>query len=203
MKNTISSKINENQCYICYMIKYRKAYLLLIFFFLVLHVYPQDNYKKLTDSLKYVEEVPYIRNCDDPIFWRIVSKGLDIVPHLIDKMTDTKQLDYYVPNFGGKYTVADIAYQALEEIIGDIPTFELLGIEFDKSGCGYCTFWWHVRESKKNRKLFLQAVRKWYNDNKDALVWVESSHTVTGDCFRPGGGHYEVNKHNENGSNNL
>jgi|GEM_PF-1981733 len=154
----------------------------------------QENYKKLADSLRYVTEVPYIENCKDPVFWKIVSKGKDIVPHLIDKMTDTRKLekDVYVRFFGGKYTVADIAYVAIQEIIADIPTFELLDVPFHEE-CGYCSYWYYVRESKKNRKKFQRAVRNWYEENKDYLIWWESSHSVTGDCFiAPTKGHYIV-----------
>lgn len=130
--------------------------------------------KKLVDSLKFVRFVPYIENYDDPIFWRIVEKGKEIIPNLINKMTDTKKLkEVYVPNFGGEYTVADVAYQALQEIIKDIPTFDLLGVSFSED-CGYCSYWFHVRASKRNRKKFQHAVREWYEQNKNNLVWVES-----------------------------
>jgi hypothetical protein len=168
----------------------KKLYILLLF---ILQIYPQDNYKKLVDSLIYVKEVPYIQNCNDRVLWRIVGRGLDIVPHLIDKMADTRPIDSYVPFFGGKYAVADVAYAAIQEIIGDIPTFELLGVEFSEV-CGYCSYWYYVRESEKNRKKFQRAVREWYKKNKEALVWVGDSSAVTGDCFRPDGGHYEVGK---------
>lgn len=174
-------------------IKMKKIYFLSFLFILTVQAYPQDNYKKLVDSLRYVVDVPYIQNCNDPVFWHIVDKGLDIIPHLTNKMTDTRQIDSYVPNFGGKYTVADVAYIAIQEIIGDIPTFDLLGVEFDVE-CGYCSYWFYVRESKENRRKFQQAVDKWYRENKDALIWVDYPQTVVGECFRPDGGHYEVKK---------
>ncbi|NDV93855.1 hypothetical protein D0T84_02840 [Dysgonomonas sp. 521] len=172
----------------------KNIYILFSLFLLAAQAYSQDNYKKLADSLRYVVDVPYIHNCSDPVLWRIVDKGLDIVPSLIDKMSDTKETDVPVRFFGGNYTIADVAYVAIQEIIGDVPTFELLGVDFDENGCGYCTYWFHLRESKKNRKKFQQAVFKWYGENKDALVWVKNSQSVTGDCLRPDGGHYEVKK---------
>ena len=156
--------------------------------------FAQENYKKLADSLRYVTDVPYIENCNDSVFWKIVRAGKPIVPHLIDKMTDTRDLekDVYVRFFGGKYTVADIAYVAIQEIIAGIPTFEHLGVPVHEE-CGYCSYWYYVRESKKNRKKFQKAVRNWYEENKDYLIWWESSHSVTGDCFiAPTKGHYIV-----------
>jgi hypothetical protein len=58
--------------------------------------------------------------------------------------------------------------------------------------CGWCSYWHHVRASKKNRKIFQQAVSKWYEANKNNLIWVESLNSVVEDCFSPVGGHYEV-----------
>ena len=94
-----------------------------------------------------------------------------------------------VPFFSGEYTVADVAYSAIREIIIDIPTFKLLGIRFNKV-CGYCSYWEYVRESEKNREKFQKAVRKWYEKNKDNLKWVDEPFAVTDICTSPAGGHY-------------
>jgi hypothetical protein len=96
---------------------------------------------------------------------------------------------------GGHYSVADIAYNALEEIIHNLPTFELLQVKFNKDGCGYCAYWNYVRKSIKNRKKFQAAVSSWYNTNKVKLQWVVSNDFATCDCrvAHPSGGHYEVN----------
>lgn len=150
-------------------------------------LFTHKHLKECADSLIYIKAVPYIENCTDPIFWRIVSKGKSIVPLLINKLTDTRALkEVYVPNFGGEYTVADVAYTALCEIIPDIPTFELLPVEFDEKGCGYCAYWSHLRAKKQNRKRFKKAVREWYNSHEDYLEWSEEQKTSnTGDCSKP------------------
>jgi hypothetical protein len=136
-----------------------------------------------------------MENCKDSVFWEIVRKEKAIVPDLINKMTDTRKLkEVYVPFFGGEYTVADVAFVAIQEIIADIPTFELLGVPFNEE-CGYCSYWHYVRKSKKNRKNFQKAARKWYEENRDNMVWVESNNSVTGDCFIvPVKGHYILQK---------
>ena len=156
----------------------------------------------LIDSLKYVSEMAYICEsvdgvgCGDRIFWKVVRQKESIIPLLLDKLTDTTKTEAIVPNFGGQWTVADIAYTALEEIIKGVPTFELLGISFDSDGCGYCAYWNHLRKDFKNRVNFQNAVSTWYHKNKPDLVWVTSNDFLTCDCRgkHPNGGHFEVKK---------
>ena len=154
-----------------------------IFCLVIFHsLFAQQNYAKLADSLRYVTQIPYMENCTDPVLWKIISKGKAIVPDLINKMTDTRKLgEAYVPFFAAEYTVADVAFVAMQEIIADIPIFELLGVPLSEE-CGYCSYWYYV-ESKKNRKKFQKAVRKWYEENQNNLIWVESNNSLTGDCF--------------------
>lgn len=181
-----------------------KRLIILLFFFPCL-AFAQMDTKKLVDSLKFVTDMPYICHtplhselsvgCGDRIFWQTVMQKQDAIPFLIDKLSDTTATEVSVPNFGGQYTVADIAYTALEEIIKDIPTFELLGVKFDEKGCGYCSYWYHLRKLK-NRKKFQKNVRDWYEKNKLNLVWVISKQILTCDCSaaHPNGGHFELKK---------
>lgn len=147
----------------------------------------QVNNKKLVDSLQYVTDMPYICEsepygvgCGSKIFWKVVQQKDKIIPVLIDNLSDTTSSEAYVPNFGGKYAVADIAYLAMEEIIEGIPLFELLGVRFDAQDCGFCSYWKHVRADIKNRKRFQKAVRNWYRENKSNLLWVPSGQPFTG-----------------------
>jgi hypothetical protein len=177
-----------------------------ILFLLPCLTFAQTDNKKLVDSLKFVMDMPYMCrdtvpteisvDCGDKIFWRVVKQKQDIVPFIIDKLSDTTQTEASVPNFGGQYTVADIAYNALKEIIKDIPTFELLGVKFDKNGCGYCSYWTHLRKDIKYRKKFQTNVRNWYDKNKSNLVWATSNQFLTCDCAgrHPNGGHLELKK---------
>ena len=174
-----------------------------------------DN-KKLIDSLRFVTEMPYacevildskvsynrdsmIYNigCGDRFFWQVVKGKQEIIPLLLDRLDDTTQTIAPVPYFGGQYTVADIVYTALQEIIKDIPTFELLKINMDTSGCGYCSYWKYLRKDIKNREKFKFAVRNWYQKNKANLFWVTSNKVLTFDICsfnHPNRGHFEVKK---------
>jgi hypothetical protein len=177
-------------------------YFQIVFLLIYFGTSAQQNNNKLVDSLKYVTDMPYICEivdgigCGNKIFWKVVKQKQEIIPSLIDKLTDTTQVDAYVPNFGGQWTVADIAYTALEEIIKDIPTFQLLGIEFDKEGCGYCSYWNHLRKDIKNREKFQMAVQNWYDKNKMDLIWVTSNEFSSCDCRgeHPNSGHYELKR---------
>jgi hypothetical protein len=179
-------------------------YLAHILYLLPCLTFAQTDNKKLVDSLKFVTDMPYICRdttatelsvvCGDKIFWRTVMQKQEIIPFLIDKLSDTTLTKATVPNFGGQYTVADIAYTALQEIIQDIPTFKLLGCKYDKNGWAYCSYWDQLREDVKKRMEFQANVRKWYEKNKSKLVWVTSNQFLTCDCSgrHPNGGHFET-----------
>jgi len=153
----------------------------------LLSIAQADN-NGLVDSLKYVTDMPYMCESEKPydvgcgseIFWKVVQQKETVIPLLINKLADSTTTEAYVPNFGGQYTVGDIAYCALEEIIHGIPTFKLLGVKFDTHGCGYCAYWNHLRRDIKNRKKFQAAVRSWYEKNKSNLIWIPSGQPFTG-----------------------
>jgi ribosomal protein L28 len=157
--------------------------LISIFLFFPCFTFAQTGNKILVDSLKFVTDMPYIcrdtvptklsNGCGDKIFWRTVQQKQSIVNLLMDKLS---------------------AYTALQEIIKGIPTFELLGVKFDKNGCGYCSYWTHLQKNIKNRRKFQVNVQSWYENNKENLVWVTSSQILTCDCAgrHPNGGHFEL-----------
>lgn len=162
---------------------------------------------KQVDSLKFIEEMPYMcqdfievnkRNpltigCGDELYWNTVRLNKNVIELLIDKLDDSTTTKAIVPLFGYNYTVADIAYTVLQELIHNMPTFDLLGVPFDQEGCGYCSYWQHLNKDFSNRQKFKATVMNWYHKNKDNLVWVESNNFATCDCNgkHPNGGHYE------------
>ncbi|MBL7901490.1 MAG: hypothetical protein JNK73_05795 [Bacteroidia bacterium] len=181
----------------------------LAFILLTCHLASGQVDQKLVDSIKFVSDVPYICRsqtleqirqspvptigCGDILFWRLVQQRQVIIPQLIEKLTDTTQTDISVPYVGGQYSVADIAYSVLEEIIKDIPTFKLLGVNPKKYSSPSYAFWTTVRS---RRREFKSAVTKWYKDNKDNLMWVDSDETLSGDSAlrHPSGGHFVVKR---------
>ena len=157
----------------------------------------EQNVIKQIDSIKFIKEMPYICEtgiCGDNLYWKAVRSGYSGIELLIDKLDDTTSTKANVVLFSGNYTVADIAFNALSEIIHNIPTFELLGVPFDKDGCGYCSYWQHLNKDFSNRQKFEETVRNWYRKNKDNFVWVSSNDFATCDCKgnHPNGGHFKL-----------
>jgi hypothetical protein len=174
-----------------------------LLFLLPYLTFAQTDNKKLVDSLKYTTNVPYINpdhyltkyGCGDGLFWKIVKQKKVIVPLLLNKLTDTTKTNTIIPKIGGKYTVADIAYAAIREIISEIPTFDqLLGLEVDTDG-GRSHYWEHTKYFM-HRESFQTELVKWYNKNENDLVWISSNVFLTCDCEgkHPSGGHYELKK---------
>lgn len=179
-----------------------------ILIFLPVSLFGQEVLVSKIDSLKLIDDMPYIcrgnigsqdklsAGCGTRLFWEIVKQKEKAIPFLIEKLSDSTTTEVVVPNFGHNYTVADIAFVALKEIIHDIPTFDLLGVEFDKEGCGYCSYWNHLSINYQNRINFQIAIQNWYSSHKDELTWLESNRFSSCDCsgIHPNGGHYKLTK---------
>lgn len=155
--------------------------------------------KLLVDQLKFVTDVPYICRdtvygksvgCGDSLFWKIVMQKRDAIPFLMDKLDDTTQTIVPVPNFGGNYTVADIAYVAMREIIDNIPTFWLLGLGENSYAYGTMEYWEYIRADIRHRRKFQREIRKW--EKTLGGRWIEDKRVLTCDCAfpHPSGGHY-------------
>jgi hypothetical protein len=183
-------------------------FIMCILIFLPVSLFGQDALVSKIDSLKFIDDMPYICRsdvgsqdelsigCGARLFWEIVKQKENVIPFLIEKLSDSTLTKSIVPNFGYNYSVADIAFVALKEIIHTIPTFDLLGVGFDKNGCGYCSYWKHLSTDYQNRINFQIAVQAWYSSNKEQLVWVESNTFSSCDCSgsHPNGGHYRLIK---------
>lgn len=161
-----------------------------------------NELSKKVDDLKYVKDVPYIPELSgDSLFWVVVKEKMEIIPYLIEKLEDTTRTEATVSNFGGNYTVADVAYRAITEIIHGVPTLELAEDPNNpEPRDGYWGYWNYTRRSFENRKKFKKRVNEWYLSNKDKLEWVEYTRkfrTAPDWKFKtdkhPAGGYYVYN----------
>ncbi|MCB0736552.1 MAG: hypothetical protein KDC92_03495 [Bacteroidetes bacterium] len=159
----------------------------------------QKNFENEVIAIKEIKKMPYIPELSgDSLFWSLVQKKLEVVPELINCLNDTTITQANVPNFGGYYTVADISYYIISEIIKDIPTDQFVDTVNSGAG-GYWMYWNFVRTSYDNRLSFQKDVEKWYDINKSKLVWVEDNRkyrTAIDWKFptsrHPAGGHYFI-----------
>ena len=161
----------------------------------------QSNLNTKVSDLAYVEEMPYIPELSgDSIFWVVVKVKLEIVPYLIEKLTDTTITKAIAPNFGGYYTVADIAYEAITEIIHEMPTLEFAEDPSNPEPReGYWGYWNYTRRSIENRGKFKDRVKNWYLSNNDELEWIEYTREFrTSEDWKfkkgkhPAGGYYRL-----------
>jgi len=156
--------------------------------------------EKLSDSIRFVTDVPsncsdsvlshYSLGCGDRLFWELVKGRKTIVPFLIEKLDDSTKTVVPVPDFGGFYTVADVAYAAMQEIIGNIPTTQFIAWKTDSSCMGKCEYWKYLRDDYKNRKAFQKEVKQW--EKTLGGRWIESDSLLTsnGTFPHPNNGYY-------------
>jgi hypothetical protein len=147
------------------------------------------------NSLKFVKEMPEICEkgiCGDNLYWQAVIIGKYNIELLIDKLDDSTLTTANISVLGVNFTVADIAFYALSEIIHNLPKFELLGIPYDK--INPFAYWEYLKEDFSHRQKFKEAVRTWYHNIQDNLLWVDSHNFKSCACIgeHPNGGHFEL-----------
>lgn len=187
-----------------------KAIIKILLIFLSTSAFGQTNdfYTKLIDRYKQIEDMPYIcrkgidnnwtTGCGDSIFWESIKYKELIVPSLLDRIDDTALTKASVPNFGGDFTVGDVAYMALKLIVWDIPTLDLAeDPENPEPRNGYWGYWNYTRRGYVNRQSFKDRVINWYDTNHDNLVWIKSDQINICDCNfpNPNKGHFEKKRY--------
>lgn len=151
-------------------------------------------------NVKKINELPYIPELSgDSIYWEVVKGGLDIVPCLIQIISDSSVTNIPVPNFGGYYTLGDIAYFCITDIIKRIPTKTFVLKEAEENGFWY--YWKFMREKQVNRIKFQHNVNIWYKENKNNLVWeMDTRQQKVAENWKfkhkrhPAGGYYVLKK---------
>lgn len=128
----------------------------------------------LRTEIMNIRTMPYIPELSgDKEFWEIVKRKVYVIPALIELLDDTVATPAIVPNFGGKYSVGDIAYFIINEIIRNVPTHKIISGEHSSSDAGI--YWIYVRKDFSNRLRFQRRLKNWYLGNRNNLVWVEDS----------------------------
>ena len=155
-------------------------------------------------EIKHVQDVPYMPelqgDCPDSVYWCFVRKGLDMVPSLIDCINSTDSTQIMIPNWGGHYTVGDIAFAIICDIIHDLPIqdFFLNGV-VDERDNGPITYHSFLSSSEGNRRILQRQLRRWYRKNRHCLIWItdDSEWRTADDCWwttnkHPAGGYFKA-----------
>lgn len=153
-------------------------------------------------KIKHIRDVPYMpelqKDCPDSIYWALVKEGLDIIPTLINCIDITDSTQIIIPNWGGHYTIGDIAFSIICDIIHGLPLQDFFrkGIIDTLHPITYHSF---ICSSKGNRRILQHQLRKWYKENQRHLVWVRDNSTwrIANDCWlktnkHPAGGYYFI-----------
>ena len=109
----------------------------------------------------------------DPRYLQLVARGLAIVPELAEFLDDPTPTGQSVVLFGGPYARGDVAMEVLSGIIPHVPWLEFLPDaereQFDS--CGFCAYWYFVRDSLENRHIIRRQFLSWFSKHSGQLVF--------------------------------
>lgn len=173
------------------------CYFLFIFGFSLLS-YSQKSEDSLMvyNKLKSIKNVPF-DDIGDNTYWDLVKGGLNNIPVLMNFLDNPEETGILVMNLNPS-TIADLAYNIIENIIYNMPTFELIekagGCIQEEMNIYYYKFF--LDGNNKNRYRFKETVKKWYFQNNSNLIWITtdnhkySDFVETNPFKNPAGGYY-------------
>lgn len=124
-------------------------------------------------NLIAINDIPYIPELSgDSLFWTEVSRGLDIVPCLINNLSNPTMTDISIPNWGGKYCIGDVAFSILCHIIHNIPIIDFISQDTLYPLIEEKCYFSYINYNQKNRKLLQTQIQKWYITNNKKFIWI-------------------------------
>ena len=126
-----------------------------------------NNIRLMVDSLKDMNSDTL--DCSADLYWRIIAKGEDAIPFLIEKLTDTTQTNVKWHCKKTRLNVGEVANFALNAI-GEFPAYFITRIQFDliyidETGQSCWTFYDYFFDNA-NKPTYQQSVRSWYEKEK-------------------------------------
>lgn len=154
----------------------------------------QTTDRQLVDKIVQINDIPYVGNFGDSLYWKIVAEGLDIVPNLIELIDDTTTTKATIPNWGGYYCVGDIAFRMINDIIFQIPILNFIQTKTDY--VGEKIYFEFVQYDFQNMVHLKNELSKWFVANKDSLEWVNNKKEFLANHYNPPyiKGNYVFNK---------
>lgn len=149
-----------------------------------------DNYPLTNDSLSFekskdslISLLPTMTSdsldCNADIYWRIIRRGKESIPLLIESLTDTTMTNVYDHCKNGKLNVGEVSYFALEELV-EFPAFVVTQIQFDVIDEHGCWSFYDYLFDNANKKEYQKKVREFYASNK--YVYVKFDTQELNDC---------------------
>jgi len=120
-------------------------------------------------------------DCSAVAYWKIVKRGRESIPYLIESLTDTTLTNIYNRCKNGKLNVGEVSYFALQEI-ADFPEFVVTQIQFDFDDQNGCWNFYDYLYDNKNKPMYQKMVRTFYQTNE--FVFVESSKSELTACYK-------------------
>lgn len=121
-------------------------------------------------KLEYVQYIPELSG--DKEFWELVKLGDEILPCLLDLVSDTAVTNVNRPNNGGNYRVGDISFVVINQIVLCIPYGEISSSNFNKDSNNIIDY---LNEDIENRLVVEEELKNWFVNNSEKLVWVSDT----------------------------
>lgn len=151
----------------------------------------KGDYPVSRDSL--ISKLPSMKtdtlDCSADVYWKIIKRGKESIPLLIESLTDTTMTNIYNRCKKGNLNVGEVSYLALEEI-ADFPAFVVTHIQFDVISDGCWSFTDYLYDNK-NKPEYQKMVRTFYQPN--SYVFKKYKKSELTDCYKMYGieGEYE------------
>ena len=113
----------------------------------------------MVDSLKFIKADTL--NCNADLYWRIIAKGKTAIPFLIEKLTDTTQINIRFRCKKPRLNVGEVAHFALTQI-AEFPVF----LQFDFFTDGGCWSFYEYLFNNANKAEYRKRVQEWYDQQK-------------------------------------
>jgi hypothetical protein len=124
-----------------------------------------EKYPISKDSL--ISELCYMKtdtlDCSADVYWKIIKRGKEYIPLLIEGLTDTTKTNIYNYCKKGKLNTGEVCYFALEEI-AEFPAYVVTHIEFDLITDGCWNFYEYLYDNKYKQE-YQNMVKSFYSNN--------------------------------------
>jgi hypothetical protein len=142
----------------------------------------RGGYTVSKDSLisQLAEMITDTLDCSADVYWKIVKRGKESVPLLIESLTDTTMTNIYDYCKKGTLNVGEVSYFALEEI-AEFPAFVVTHMQFDVITDGCWSFYDYLYDNK-NKPEYQEMVRTFYQTN--TYKYEEFKKSELTDCYK-------------------